>query len=671
MPKKKYYPGYASGSFIAKKSTDPDFYERLQEQGITPTIPGEDSKASQNPIFKGLEFLRNKIKEGLRKRSARKFWEENPIDPTEERTEWIEYGPPYPIPHVPTPPPPTERDSINMLREIGRVPPRAAGGGGVASLVPGYQEGGNPDRKDRETYRLDRWLDLVGPRKGFLGSVASKTPQGDPRHPLEKALLSAAMPTLYPTMASPMIVDAFADMLPGQLPLPDSWTNGRGLGHLYDTNEFYPGGMEELAGGRSDQDYLDSIVGPGVGKFISGIIPGGREGYSPRRLARYLKEKMAGRASGGIVGLQDGGIPQGGAQVTQYNVNPALAQPMANMTDRITTESQRAYQPSPNQRLAGPDAATQTANLAQEQYSMGPGPAGTQQASTTFQDVGTQAQNIGSQMADPMQQSTADLSGYMSQYTKGVTDPQLEQLREFQQVSGQNLGSAAATMGGQGGMRHGVQAAQQARDVSQQAANIIGQGQQQAFQSAQQAFQSDRDAQMRGQQGALQAQQLRQQVGTGQMNLGSRQQQQQRQRFGDLRNIGVGRQQEQQRSLNLQEQDRQNAMNQERQNINWAMNAYNQLPYQSSVTQSAHGAPTTPGQSALATGVAGLGTYNQFQNQYGGVQYQPPGGGNTSGATNPNGTPIANPVSGNTGAFGSAFEGANFGNVTNRPYRSP
>ena len=615
MPKKKYYPGYASGSFIAKKSKDPDFYRRLQEQGITPTIPGEDSKASQNPIFKvfkGLEFLRNKIKEGLRKRSARKFWEENPIDPTEERTEWIEYGPPYPIPHVP----PNERDSINMLREIGRVPPKAAGGGGVASLVPGYQEGGNPDRKDRETYRLDRFMDLVGPRKGMLGRVANKTPQGDPRNPLMKAVLHAASPTLYPSMASPMIVDALADMIPGTM--PEGWP-----GSMYNDADRKVPGMPELRGGRSDQDYLDSIVGSGIGNLISGMVPGGREGYSPGRFGRFLKEKMAGRASGGIVGLQDGGIPQGGAQVTQYNVNPALAQPMANMTDRITTESQRAYQPSPNQRLAGPDAATQTANLAQEQYSMGPGPAGTQQASTTFQDVGTQAQNIGSQMADPMQQSTADLSGYMSQYTKGVTDPQLEQLREFQQVSGQNLGSAAATMGGQGGMRHGVQAAQQARDVSLQAANIIGQGQQQAFQSAQQAFQSDRDAQMRGQQGALQAQQLRQQVGTGQMNLGSRQQQQQRQRFSDLRNIGVGRQQEQQRSLNLQEQDRQNAMNQERQNINWAMNAYNQLPYQSSVTQSAHGAPTTPGQSALATGVAGLGTYNQFQNQYGGQQAAP------------------------------------------------
>ena len=659
MPKKKYYPGYANGSFIAKKSTDPDFYRRLQEQGITPTIPGEDSEASQNPVFRGLEFLRNKIKEGLRKRSARKFWEKNPIDPTEERREWIEYGPPYPVPHVP----PNERDSTNMLRELGRKRPRAAGGGGVGDLVPGYQEGGNPDRtdpgKDPGGRKLPKWLSTI---YETLGNPEDRETYRAAQ--ITDPLRQEQTPNYFSIFrAMPAGWDALADMLPGTMPkgypgsmytepVPLMWKDGE----VVDT-PYTP---------RSDQDYLDSVVGSGLGHIISGMVPGGREGLSPRRIMQFQEEaakrfhdrrKKAGRASGGIVGLQEGGIPQGGAQVTQYNVNPALAQPMANMTDRITRESQRQYQPSPNQRLAGPDAATQTANLAQEQYSMGPGPAGTQQAATTFQDVGTQAQNIGSQMADPMQQSTADLSGYMSQYTQGVTDPQLEQLREFQQVSGQNLGSAAATMGGQGGMRHGVQAAQQARDVSQQAANIIGQGQQQAFQSAQQAFQADRDAQMRGQQGALQAQQLRQQVGTGQMHLGSQQQQQQRQRFGDLRNIGIGRQQEQQRSLNLQEQDRQNAMNQERQNIDWAQNAYNRLPYQSSVTQSVHGAPTTPGQSALATGIGGLGAYNEWQNQYGGMQYQPPGGGNTSGG-------------GNTGAFGSAFEGANFGNVANRRYGS-
>ena len=511
MPNKKYYPGYANGSFVAKKQRDPNFHDRLREKGITPTIP-----------------------------------------------------------------------------------------------------------EDKETYRLDRFMDLVDPRKGMLGRVANKTPQGDPRNPLMKAVLHAASPTLYPSMASPMIVDALADMLPGTM--PEGY-----FGSMYNDADGHPLGMPELEGGRSDQDYLDSLVGSGIGNLISGMVPGGREGYSPRgsvrNIGQYLKRKLQRSAHGGgirslIRGYAEGDqVAPGSARVTSHTVNPAIAQQQANLTDRITTESQRQYQPSPNQRIAGTDAATQTANLAQEQYSMGPGPSGTGQASTTFQNVNQQAQNIGNQMSNPMQQNTADLSGYMSQYTKGVTDPQLDQLREFQQVSGQNLGSQAAGSGNLGGMRQGGQQAQINQDVNQQASNIIGQGQQDAFQSAQQAFQGDRSAQQTGQQNALQAQQLQNQVGQNQMQLGSNQQNQQRQRFGDLRSIGQDRQSQQQKSLTMQEQDRQNAMNQERQNINWTQNAYNQLPYQSSTVQSVHSPSATQNQSLLATGVGSLGAYNQFRNQ--------------------------------------------------------
>ena len=553
MPNKKYYPGYANGSFVAKKQRDPDFYKNLKKQGITPTLPGKDPGGRKLP-------------------------------------KWL-------------------------------------------STI--YETLGNPE--DRETYRAEY---VMGPMK-------------------QEAVPSSN--SIFHTI--PAGWDALADMLPGTMPkgVPGSmYTEPIPLmydehGEVVDT-PYTP---------RSDQDYLDSVVGSGLGHIISGIFPGGREGLSPRRIVQFQEQasnrfhdrrKEAGRASGGgvaslIPGYATGGPPQG---TTTYNVNPNIAQPMANMTDRITTESQRQYQPSPNQRLAGVDAATQTANLAQEQYSMGTGPAGTGQAANTFQNVNQQAGNIGNQMSNPMQQNTTDLSGYMSQYTKGVTDPQLDQLREFQQVSGQNLGSQAAGSGNLGGMRQGVQQAQINQDVNQQASNIIGQGQQQAFQSAQQAFQGDRNAQQTGQQNALQAQQLQNQVGQNQMQLGANQQNQQRQRFGDLRNIGKDRQQTQQQSLNLQEQDRMNAMNQERQNINWAQGAYNQLPYQSSVTQTAGGGPQGPtdNQSLLATGVGGLGAYSQFQNNYG----------------NNNTSSIYSGGGGNTSRFGNAWDGAQLGNVTNRSY---
>jgi hypothetical protein len=112
---------------------------------------------------------------------------------------------------------------------------------------------------------------------------------------------------------------------------------------------------------------------------------------------------------------------------------------------------------------------------------------------------------LGAKLGDPTLQKGADLSGYMSQYTQGVTDPQLQQLMEFQRMQGEELGSEAAQAGAYGGLRQGVQAATQARDVSQQAADIIGRSQQEAFQSAQAAQAADVATARTGQQAELAA----------------------------------------------------------------------------------------------------------------------------------------------------------------------
>lgn len=112
---------------------------------------------------------------------------------------------------------------------------------------------------------------------------------------------------------------------------------------------------------------------------------------------------------------------------------------------------------------------------------------------------------LGAELGAPTLQKGADLSDYMSQYTAGVTGPQLQQLLEFQKMQGQELGSQAAQAGAFGGLRQGVQAATQAQDVSQQAADIIGKSQQEAFQSAQAAFEADRAAQQQAQTAELAA----------------------------------------------------------------------------------------------------------------------------------------------------------------------
>jgi hypothetical protein len=127
-------------------------------------------------------------------------------------------------------------------------------------------------------------------------------------------------------------------------------------------------------------------------------------------------------------------------------------------------------------------------------------------AAKRMRDIGGQA---------PQLQKGADLSDYMSQYTKGVTDPQLRQLQEFQKQQAQELGSQAAGAGAFGGYRQGIMQGQQQQQASQQAADIIGKGQQEAFQQAQQAFQADRAAQQQAQQTGLSAEQQAAQTEAG------------------------------------------------------------------------------------------------------------------------------------------------------------
>ena len=112
-----------------------------------------------------------------------------------------------------------------------------------------------------------------------------------------------------------------------------------------------------------------------------------------RELERRLERELGiGRASGGLIGLQQGGPAPGGTAVTQSYVNPAVARQYANLTDRIVQEGQRAYQPYNQQRIAGfttPEAMAQQAAI---NYGMGMGPQGTIQAGQTLGQAGQMIQ---------------------------------------------------------------------------------------------------------------------------------------------------------------------------------------------------------------------------------------------------------------------------------------
>ena len=533
-------------------------------------------ETGKNPISRGLGWLRKIFKDyaetnrRLRAEGRSLDYPEHPPlrrepeNPTEERREWIEYGPPYPVPHVP----PNERDSTNMLRELGRKRPRAAGGG----VIPGYQTGGQAPVQQRmvQSYVAPEQAQLAAQLTGNIQNIA--------------------------------------------------------------TRPYQAYGGQRLAGTTQDQ----ALARAAYGAYGRGTGPAGTQQAAD---AYTQAQGMVGGAAQGIQGLQ----PQYGQLAQQFSQGATGAQQLGQ---RAELQGQLA---GAGMRGTGRESQQQAGQAA------------------------TAMRGVGQQLGTPQMQKQANLQDYMSQYTKGVTDPQLAALREFQQIQGQELASQAATSGNLGSMRQGVQAAQQARDVSQQAAGIIGEAQQKAFESAQQAFQADRaaqqaglgqqltaeqqaaQAQAMGQQQALTAQQQGYQAAQGGTQLGlqglrasgemlgrqqgavdaqgralgqmaqmggqmagiaggmgtqaQREQQMQMQRLQAMEQAGARTQQEQQRDLDIGYQDFQAQRDYPQQQTQAALGMMQQLPYQS--TQVISDYQADPGTMSDFTGA--LGTFEEYQ----------------------------------------------------------
>ena len=294
---------------------------------------------------------------------------------------------------------------------------------------------------------------------------------------------------------------------------------------------------------ESRQEFVSPEVAQQYADLTQGIMQVGtrpHEQYQGPQLAGFTDMEAAAQAGYGAYGTGAG--PQGTIQAqstldqaaggmgtlvpkyqtlgTQYQTAGTGIQTLADKT----ALEQRAYGTTA-------DTLGQATETAQRGYGTAAGTLGTaaaeaqrgygttaDTATTTslglqrekgLEDYATQSavaqRELGAELGDPTLQKGADLSGYMSQYTQGVTDPQLQQLMEFQKMQGQELGSQAAAAGAFGGLRQGVQAATQAQDVSQQAADIIGKSQQEAFQSAQAAQAADVARTQAGQQAELAA----------------------------------------------------------------------------------------------------------------------------------------------------------------------
>jgi len=168
-------------------------------------------------------------------------------------------------------------------------------------------------------------------------------------------------------------------------------------------------------------------------------------------LARALAEDAQRRASGGIIGLQQGGPAPQMSAVTSYGVPQQTATQWAGLTDRIVAEGQRPYQQYGGQRLAGftqPEAAAMAGQVA---YGQGMGPMGTRQAAQTLGQAG--------QMIGGAQQG---LMGLQPQYAQmaaqfGVAAPFAQQQAQLGALGMGQLGARAETQSGLlGGMMRGT-----------------------------------------------------------------------------------------------------------------------------------------------------------------------------------------------------------------------
>tara|TARA_R110000744_G_scaffold7151_1_gene24496 strand:- start:160 stop:1467 length:1308 start_codon:yes stop_codon:yes gene_type:complete len=274
-------------------------------------------------------------------------------------------------------------------------------------------------------------------------------------------------------------------------------------------------------------------------------------------------------------------------------------------------------------------------------YGTGVGPQGTRQAESTLDQAatslmgtGTDAQTLAAESAvrareigdkDTELGLDADMTKYMSDYTQNVTDPQLQQLMEFQRQQGQELGSQAAGAGAFGGYRQGIMQGQQAQNAAQQAASIIGKGQQEAFQSAISREREDarrteqgytRDLSAEGQAAAreaaaqnqmLSASQSLAGVGGQQTTLGQQQQAQQMQRLAEMQKAGASQRQLEQAQLDMQKRQWEQEQQRPERQVAWMNQQLGQLPYQNVVQQGNYGPQASKTSTTIGAGLQGAG----------------------------------------------------------------
>jgi hypothetical protein len=380
----------------------------------------------------------------------------------------------------------------------------------------------------------------------------------------------------------------------------------------------------------------------------------------------------------------------------QSFVSPEVAQQWRDITSGIMQAGTRPYQAYGGPFLAAPTEMEAAAQAAYGAYGKGAGPESTLQAASTMREAargigslapeqaamarkfgayaplaqeqaqaaaagmaGTgaeaaaRARGIGERAAAPeLQREAGALDPYVSQYTEGVLDPQIQAIRDEAKRARAETGAQAAQAGAFGGYRHGLVEAEGAQAATQQIADVTGKAYADAQREARSAFEADRAAQFAGtgqqlsaeqqattgQQTAQQAAAALQQRGFGTMadlwggqqaalggeaglygqqlatgrafgEAGQREQAQQLERWRQMQMSGKGQRQVTQAGYDIAREEWEKARQDPEKRIDWMRRQMSGLPYQNIMQQSTYGPQVGPVGRALGTGLAGAGMW--------------------------------------------------------------
>jgi len=289
-----------------------------------------------------------------------------------------------------------------------------------------------------------------------------------------------------------------------------------------------------------------------------------------------------------------GGPQETTSTVTQTNL-PEYAQPyFERLLDRTEAESTVPYTPYGGQRFAEFDPYQELAFTGAAGMAAAGTPWEMQQASDIASKVGYQ---------DPTAQMTAaDVTSYMNPYQQSVVDIEKREAQKQADRTRSNLGMQAATSGGLGGYREGIEQAELARNAAQLQADIQTRGSQRGYDLARQGWESDRLAR---------AQQMQQRLGASQQlgGLGLSGQQAEMQRLQQLGQAGASRQAQQQGIYDLGYQQYQDQLGYPRQQLGFYSQILRGLPVTPGTQVSQYQPRPSTAQNILGLGLGGLGLY--------------------------------------------------------------